>query len=190
MLPGGHRPRRLCEHIGPIGARTRAEARWHRDCSCVVPGGWHERLRRKGAGLGTGRRVGGPPSWHQRDVTRALARHVASGEPPARLLPLFEGQLAAALGADWVRAGALWREPRALVLPRRRAGSAAGRSLSTTCSSKWDSPDGLSTRGMPRCSRRRPICWHWHSRPTVATPERQRLPGPPPAPRRSSVRAR
>ena len=37
-------------------------------------------------------------------VTRALARHVATGEPPARLLPVFEEHLAAALGADWVRA--------------------------------------------------------------------------------------
>ncbi len=38
------------------------------------------------------------------EVTRALARHVAAGEPPARLLPVFEEHLAAALGADWVRA--------------------------------------------------------------------------------------
>jgi len=38
------------------------------------------------------------------EVTRALARHVSTGEPPARLLPVFEEHLAAALGADWVRA--------------------------------------------------------------------------------------
>ena len=57
----------------------------------------------KAAGLGTGRRA--EDRRHGiNEVARALARHVASGEPPARLLPVFEGQLAAALGADWVRA--------------------------------------------------------------------------------------
>ena len=57
----------------------------------------------KAAGRGTGRRA--EDRRHGiNEVAKALARHVATGEPPARLLPVFEERLAAALGADWVRA--------------------------------------------------------------------------------------